>query len=300
MELNQFYTLAVNILIIIAFVLPVRFILAKYLGVDAKQELDKTDNAAFGVSIAGGALGLILMLTGVMSGESMAVISEEIMSLIVYGILGYAMMIAGVLIQDKLVIRGVSLAKEIRSGNMAAAIVVATNMAIVGLIAKKTITWIDSDGLDGIVPVLVVFAVSQLVLAMVVIIRSVIYSMRNAKNSEKGIDAASTWQQAIESGNTAIAIRYAGQLLATGIVVSATSMVIDGADLTLAAIALSWLGTALGLTILVWLGYRIFLPIVLFKVNVVEEVDHQNNIGVAAVEAALFVGLAFMATAYIA
>jgi uncharacterized membrane protein YjfL (UPF0719 family) len=209
-------------------------------------------------------------------------------------------MIAGVLIQDKLVIRGVSLAKEIRSGNMAAAIVVATNMAIVGLIAKKTITWIDSDGLDGIVPVLVVFAVSQLVLAMVVIIRSVIYSMRNAKNSEKGIDAASTWQQAIESGNTAIAIRYAGQLLATGIVVSATSMVIDGADLTLAAIALSWLGTALGLTILVWLGYRIFLPIVLFKVNVVEEVDHQNNIGVAAVEAALFVGLAFMATAYIA
>jgi uncharacterized membrane protein YjfL (UPF0719 family) len=124
--------------------------------------------------------------------------------------------------------------------------------------------------------------------------------MRNAKNSEKGIDAASTWQQAIESGNTAIAIRYAGQLLATGIVVSATSMVIDGADLTLAAIALSWLGTALGLTILVWLGYRIFLPIVLFKVNVVEEVDHQNNIGVAAVEAALFVGLAFMATAYIA
>jgi inner membrane protein involved in colicin E2 resistance len=38
----------------------------------------------------------------------------------------------------------------------------------------------------------------------------------------------------------------------------------------------------------------------LFKVNVVEEVDHQNNIGVAAVEAALFVGLAFMATAYIA
>ncbi|MBL4673550.1 MAG: DUF350 domain-containing protein [Arenicella sp.] len=300
MELNQFYTLAVNILIIIAFVLPVRFILAKYLGVNAKQELDKSDNAAFGVSIAGGALGLILMLTGVMSGESMAVISEEIMSLIVYGILGYAMMMAGVLIQDKLVIRGVSLAKEISNGNMAAAIVVATNMAIVGLIAKKTITWIDSDGLDGIVPILVVFAVSQLVLAVVVIIRSAIYSMRNAKNSEKGFDVASTWPQAIASGNTAIALRYAGQLLATGIVISATSVVVDGDSSTLAAIALTWLGTALGLTILVWVGYRIFLPIVLFKVNVVEEVDHQNNIGVAAVEAALFVGLAFMATAYIA
>lgn len=300
MELNQFYTLGTNILIILAFVLPVRFILAKYLGVNAKSELDKTDNAAFGVAIAGGALGLILMLTGVMSGESMAVISEEIMSLIVYGILGYVMMIAGVLIQDKCVIRGISLAQEIRNGNMAAAIVVATNMTIVGLVAKKTITWVDSDGLDGIVPILVVFAVSQLVLAVVVIIRSVIYSMRNSKNSEKGVSVANTWQQAIKSGNTAIAIRYAGQLIATGIVISATSIAIDGETSTLAAIALSWLATALGLTILVWIGYRIFLPLVLFKVNVVEEVDHQNNIGVAAVEASLFIGLAFMATAYIA
>ena len=300
MELSQFYTLAVNILVIIAFVLPVRFMLAKYLAVDAKSELDKTDNAAFGVAIAGGTLGLILMLTGVMSGEPMAVISEEVMSLVVYGALGYAMMIVGVLVQDKIVIRGISLAQEIRNGNMAAAIVVASNMAIVGLIAKKTITWVDSDGLDGIVPILVVFAVSQLVLAVVVVIRSTVYSMRNAKNSDKDLGAPSSWQQAIKSGNTAIALRYAGQLIATGIVISATSIFIDGEALTFGAIALSWLGMALGLTLLVWVGYRIFLPLILFKVKVVEEVDHQNNLGVAAVEAALFVGLAFMATAYIA
>lgn len=297
MDFNQFYTLGINVLIIIAFVLPVRFVLAKYLGVDAKSELDKTDNAAFGVAIGGGVLGLILMLTGVMSGEPMAVISEEILSLVVYGVLGSLLMIAGVLIQDKLVIRGISLAEEIRNGNMAAGIVVAANMAVIGLIAKKTITWVDSDGLDGIIPILLVFAVSQVVLAGVALIRSVVYSTRNSKNAEKGINAATTWQLALKSGNTAIALRYAGQLIATGIVISATSLVVD--EPSLVAIAITWLITALGLTILVWVGYRIFLPMILFKVNVVEEVDHQKNLGVAAVEAALFIGLAFMATAYI-
>ncbi|MFT5611932.1 MAG: hypothetical protein ACI9LU_002440, partial [Polaribacter sp.] len=38
----------------------------------------------------------------------------------------------------------------------------------------------------------------------------------------------------------------------------------------------------------------------LFGINVVEEVDQQGNVGVAAVEAVLFIGVAFMVTAYFA
>lgn len=297
MELNQILTLAVNVLIVMAFVLPIRFVLAKHLGVDAKSELDRSDNAAFGVAIGGGVLGLVLMLTGVMSGEPMAVISEEILSLLVYGVLGSVLMIIGVLIQDKIVIRDISLAEEIRKGNMAAALIVAVNMAVVGLIAKKTITWVDSDGFDGILPIVVVFMASQVVLALVAYIRMGIYRARNSKNGEKKVDAATSWQGAIRSGNTAIALRYVGQLVATGIVISATSLVVDGD--TLAEIALFWGGTAITLSLAVWVGYRLFLPLILFKVNVVEEVDQQRNVGVAAVEAALFIGLAFMASAYI-
>jgi len=37
----------------------------------------------------------------------------------------------------------------------------------------------------------------------------------------------------------------------------------------------------------------------LYKVDVVQEVDQQQNIGVAAVEAALFISLAFMVLAYL-
>ena len=126
-----------------------------------------------------------------------------------------------------------------------------------------------------------------------------VYSSRNAKNYEKGITAPKTWQGALVSGNTAVALRYVGQLVATGIVVSATSLVVDG-DAHLAAIALRWSATALTLTLAIWIGYRLFLPLVLFRVNVAEEVDHQRNLGVAAVEAAFLIGLALMASSYIA
>ncbi|NQY51879.1 MAG: DUF350 domain-containing protein [Piscirickettsiaceae bacterium] len=297
-SLDIFYTFAITILIVMSFVVPIRFMLAKHLGVDAKSELDKTNNAAFGVAIGGGVLGFILMLTGVMSGDQMAVISEEIMSLIVYGLLGSVLMIFGVLIQDKLVIRDISLSKEIGRGNMAAAFVVAANMAVVGLIAKKTITWIDSDGLDGILSIITVFALSQFILALVAFIRMAVYSMRNSKNNEKKISAAETWQGALSAGNTAVALRYVGQLVATGIVISVTSVVVD-VDASLEAIAIRWGATSIFLTLTVWMGYRLFLPLILFRIDIVREVDHRGNLGVATIEAALLIGLAFMVSAYI-
>jgi len=177
MDLNQIYTLAVNVIIVMAFVLPIRFILAKHLGVDAKSELDRSDNAAFGVAVGGGVLGFF----------------------------GSILMIAGVLIQDRIVIRGISLASEISKGNMAAAFIVAINMAVVGLVVKNAITWTDGDGLDGLLPVLVVFIASQVVLALVAFLRMTVYKLRNSKNTDNGV--ANSWQGAIAAKNTAIAWR---------------------------------------------------------------------------------------------
>lgn len=297
-SLNVFYTVIVTTVIVMFFVIPIRFVLARYLGVDAKSELDKTNNAAFGVYIGGGVLGFILMLTGVMSGDRMAVISEEIMSLAVYGLFGSILMIFGVLIQDRLIIRDISLSEEIGKGNMAAAFVVAANMTIVGLIAKKTITWINSDGFDGMLSIITVFALSQVILAFVALIRMAVYSMRNSKNNEKNISVAETWQGALSAGNTAVALRYVGQLVATGIVISVTSVVVD-VDASLEVIAIRWSTTSIFLTLAVWMGYRLFLPLILFKIDIVQEVDHRGNLGVATIEAALLIGLAFVVSAYI-
>jgi len=299
MDINQLITLVINVLVCLLFVVPVRYALAKHIGVDAKSELDTQDNFAFGVSIAGGVIGLVFMLTGVMSGDPLDSYFGEITSLLMYGILGSLLLIVGVLIQDKIVIRDINLAEEIKKGNLSAAIVVAVNMAMVGLVAKKTLTWIDSEGAAGLFPVLVVFVASQVLLAGVAILRMNIYKKRNQANAGRGIKAAVSWHGAIKDGNVAIALRYAGQLIATGIAIAATSLLVDGEDLTLFGSLMSWLFYSFGLAIIIWLAYRIFLPLVLFKVDVTQEVDHQQNIGVAAVESALFISIAFMVLAYV-
>ncbi|GAA6138254.1 DUF350 domain-containing protein [Arenicella sp. 4NH20-0111] len=299
MNIDQIITLLINIVVCLLFVVPVRFALAKHLGVDAKHELDSKDNFAFGVSIAGGVLGLIFMLTGVQSGDPLPSHVTEIISLLMYGLLGSLLLIAGVLIQDKLVIRDVELATEIKNGNMSAAIIVAANMAVVGLVAKKTLSWVDSEQLDGLIPVIAVFVISQVVLAAVAGLRMGVYRSRNRRNSTNGIDAADTWQGAIKAGNVAIALRYAGQLIATGIAITITSALVDSESMGLYESVGYWAFYAFGLAGVIWGAYRLFLPLVLYKVNVVEEVDHQANVGVAAVEAALMISLAFMVLAYL-
>jgi len=297
MTIDQIITLVINIGICLLFVVPVRFALAKYLGVNAKHELDTKDNFAFGVGIAGGVIGLVFMLTGVQSGEALATHLDEVISLLIYGALGSVLLVAGVLIQDKLVIRQVDLAEQIRAGNMSAAIVVATNMAVIGLVAKKSLTWVDSDGLAGILPVVAVFVVSQILLAAVALLRMAVYRSRNKNNANP--DVASSWQGAVAAGNVAIALRYAGQLIATGVAIATTSILVDAEAFYLYAAIMYWAIYAFGLAAVIWVGYRLFLPLVLFKVNVVEEVDEQRNVGVAAVEAALFISLAFMTLAYL-
>ena len=216
-----------------------------------------------------------------------------------YGVLGSALLIVGVWVQDKVVIRGINLAQEIKSGNISAAIVVAANMAMVGLVAKKTMTWVDSDGFAGLLPVLAVFIVSQLLLASIAILRMNVYKMRNQANASKGIDVPTSWVASIKDGNIAVALRYAGQLIATGIAIAATSLLVDGEDLSLIGSIMTWALYSFGLTLAIWLAYRITVPLVLFKVNIVEEVDQQKNVGVAMVEVALFISLAFLVKAYV-
>jgi len=44
--------------------------------------------------------------------------------------------------------------------------------------------------------------------------------------------------------------------------------------------------------LVVWVLYRVILPVVLSRIDTVEEVDRQGNIGIALIEAAIFVGVA--------
>jgi uncharacterized membrane protein YjfL (UPF0719 family) len=297
MSFYEIIILIINVSVAVLFVASLRYLIAFMVGVHAKDELDKKDNVAFGVVAAGAILGMMLMLTGVMSGEGLSTIFHEFGSLFLYGIVGTVLLVLGVLIQDLLVMRDISLSKNIKSENIAAGIVVAANMIAIGWLAKKTITWLDTEGLDGVVPLIVVFILSQVVLAGVAFFRMKVYSNRHQNSTNE--DIPKTWQAAIVNGNIALAIRYAGQIIATAIAIAGTTFLILDDGQSLMTIIPMWLFTSVVLAITVWLFYKLIIFIVLKNVNLVEEVDNQNNIGVAAIEAAIFIGISVVMLGYI-
>ncbi len=283
--------IVINLLLALAALIGLRYGMSAFIGVHAKDELDKKDNFAFGIAIAGGVLALMLIMSGAISGTAQASLAKEALNVSIYGVLGIVLLKTGYLVQDKAILRGICTSDEIRKGNLAAAIVVGINLVAIGLIIRTSIVWVEDESFYGLIPVLLVFIASQIILAAVTLIRTFVYAKRNPGD---------TWQGAIQNRSIAVAIRFAGQLLATSLALSSVAYLVNYSSERLLETALAWLGMGFAVMLGIWIIYRIAFPIVLTKVNIVEEVDKQQNVGVAMVEAAIFIGIAALFKGFLA
>lgn len=272
----------INMALAIAALLALRFGMAALVGVHVKDELDQKDNVAFGLTIAGGCLSLLLIMAGAITGDSKATLLFEALSVLAYGALGLLLLKIGLLILDNIVLRDLSVKEQIKSGNISLGIVVAAKLVSIGIIIRGAITWSEDDSIYVLAPIFIVFFVSQIALAVVTIIRSKVYASRHN---------GASWQQALVQGNPALAMRYAGQLLGTALTLSAIGNLVTYSSSFLLETALYWAAYSLGALIIIWASYRLILPILLTGINIVEEVDEQQNMGVAAIEASIFIGI---------
>ena len=280
--------LLIDLIIAVMMIAGLRFIAGWVGKVSSTEELASRDNYAFGIVIAGGTLALAVMLTGAVSGEPGATLLAEIVSVVAYGILGVILIVVGRLVQDKLVLPGVDIKAEIAAGNLSTALVNVANTLALGLVLRAVMLWVESDTWDGLVIVLVTFVITQLLLAIVTKYRLLVYSRRHA---------GASLQEAFAAGNVALAIRFMGHILGVALALTAASGVVayDRSNLLL-AVGL-WAGVTILFSLLVSLLSVVARSVILWGVNVVEEVDEQGNIGVAAIEAAVYIsiGLFFQA-----
>ena len=232
----------------------------------------------------------MLIMSGAISGEAHGSLLYEAINVLMYGVLGIVLLKFGYFVQDKWLLRRVALSEHVKNGNFAAGIVTAANLVSVAIIIKGSVKWIEDEGVPGLVPVVAVFIASQLILALVTALRIKIYSMRNDGGS---------WQQSIAHGNSALATRFAGQLLATAIAVTAAGNLINYSSALLYEMSLAWLAVSAGIMVVVWLIYKLMVPIILAKTDIVQEVDVEKNIGIAAIEASIFVGIASLITSFL-
>jgi len=282
--------IALDLVIAIAAISVLRIGAGILFGVDTTDELAGKDNVAFGLSLAGGVIAVALILAGAGSGVAADSWGEEAVLMLTYGVVGVVLLKLGLLINDAVMFNAFSLRLAIRKHNLAAGLVQSSNLVALGLLIHGAVGWVIGSGWEAFASMISVFFLAQLVVLAVTRYRSAIYSKRNAGGS---------WQGAIEGGNTALATRYAGHLIGIALACSsAGGMVVYLHGLAWETFAL-WLGYALLFAALLTIFASIVRIIILRGIDVVEEVDRQKNVGVAAIEAAIFVGIGLIMKAVI-
>lgn len=259
--------------------------------VSSTEELSEKDNVAFSLVFAGGVLALSIVMTGAISGEAGSNLFYEIVLVLSYGLLGIVLMMLTRKVFDGFTLPEINVHDQIMKGNHAVAIADVGNLLATAIIVRAVMVWIDDTSLFGLIAVVIGFIVSQIVLILVTKYRMGVYASRHSGNS---------LQSALESGNKAIAIRYAGHKIGVALAVTAASGFVAYNDERIIAACLSWGMLSVVLTVVLSalaIGAR---HIILAKINVVEEVDEQQNLGIGFIEAMIYVAIGLLLSSLIA
>lgn len=283
--------LAIDITIAILLLGAMRFLLGLSSQVNSTEELAHKDNFAFGVSVAGSILALGIVLTGAITGENAPSYAIEIIGMLAYGTYGLVLIKVGRVIQDRVALQHLNKTALIKEQNLTIGIIDAAGAIATAIIIRAVLLWVDGLSLSTFIAITSGFIVAQAMLVLVTRIREKKY----AKNNQEDC-----LQEALSNGQLALAIRYSGQVISTALAVTAASHFLIYSPENLVSNLLGWLVFGIIMTLLVALLTSFAKRIVLWGINLVEEVDQQHNIGVASIEMATSIAIALILTALMA
>lgn len=283
--------LAIDISIAIFLLGTMRFLSGVSAKVNSTEELAKQDNFAFGISVAGSILALGIVLTGAITGEAASSYAVEAIGMLAYGGYGLILIKVGRIIHDKVALQHLNKTALIIEKNLSIGIIDAAGAIATAIIIRAVLLWVDGLDISTFIAITSGFFVAQLVLVMVTRLREKQY----AKNNQQDC-----LQEALTNGQTALAIRYSGQVISTALAVTGASHFLVYSPETLVINLLGWLVIGVIMTLLVALLTALAKRIVLWGINLVEEVDQQDNIGVASIEMAISIAIALILSALMA
>ena len=283
--------LAIDLIIAIILLGTMRFVSGLSAKVNTTHELAKEDNFAFGISVAGSVAALGIVLTGAITGENATSYAVEAIGMLAYGTFGLILIKIGRIFHDRLALNQLDKNALIKEKNLSIGLVDAAGAIATAIIIRAVLLWVDGLDLSTFIAITSGFLVSQAILVVVTRLKERQYAKNNQNDS---------LQEALSQGQLALAIRYSGQMISTALAVTAASYFLTYSPDTLVINLLGWLIFGLVMTVLVALLTSIAKRIILWGINLVEEVDQQHNIGVASIEMAISISIALILTALMA
>ncbi len=242
--------------------------------VDTKDELAKKDNFAYGISMAGGVAAMGIALSGAITGELAGSYAVELMGMLIYGVAALIMIKAGRYIHDKFALPDFHKHQQILQRNTSVGIVDAASVIATAIVVRAALIWVEGMDLSTFIALASAWIVSQIML--VIITR--LFEWQYARNS--GV----SFQATLEEGQIALAIRYCGYLISTAMSVTAASYFISYDPQNVWVGITQWAVMSVILMISLTLLTMLAKLIVLWGINRREEVEDQQNVGIATIE----------------
>ncbi|MBF0425359.1 MAG: DUF350 domain-containing protein [Magnetococcales bacterium] len=277
--------LIVDLVVAVLLMAVLRFAAGYISHVSSREKLASRDNPAFGVSLAGAVGAVALMMSGAIAGDSGYSLINEMLLVGAYGIIGIFLLAAARFIFDRFTLPGIAIGEEIMRGNLAAALADAGNFLATAIIVRAVLVWVDSNSRAGFFAVLIGYLVSQIILTLATELRVLFYTRQHL-----GVGL----ETALKEGNTATALCFVGHRLGIALAVTAASGFVPFHNDLLWARVLVWGGVAIMLLMVLPLLARLARKAILMGIDVVDEVDHRRNLGVAAIEAAIYMGVGIL------
>lgn len=277
--------LAIDIVIAIALLSTMRFVSGITAKVNTTDELSKEDNFAFGISVAGSIAALGIVLSGAITGQAAPSYSMEAIGMSAYGLFGLLLIKVGRYLHDRFALNKLDKVAQIKAKNITVGIVDAASVIATAIIIRAVLIWVDGLDVYTFIAITSGFVVSQAILVIVTRMRERNY----AKNNQ-----ADSFQDALAEGQIALALRYSGQVISTAMAVTAASYFLSYSPETIVGNLVGWFTIGVVMTLLVSILAYIAKRIVLLGINMVEEVDQQHNVGVASIEMAISIAIAFI------
>ena len=122
--------------------------------------------------------------------------------------------------------------------------------------------------------------------------------LREKRYAKRNQDAS--MQQALTQGQTALALRHSGYMIAMALSFNAASHFIVYDPTAYVTNIIGWCVFSLIMLVVLSLLIALVKKLVLAGINLAEEVEKQHNIGIAAVEMAISIAVALILTALMA
>ena len=253
--------------------------------VSVSDELGVKDNFAFGISVAGGMLSLCLVLSSVVGRHVGQGYEQAAIGMVLFGIIGIFLVKVGRFAHDKIVLDAVDTQHKVSDRNVSVALVDAASLVSSAIILRSIMVWVDGSDVNAMIAIVTGFLVVLTILLIMTRIYEMRYAMQNQNHS---------FQSALDTGQLALAVQHAGNLLGTAIVVSSAGALLSYSPQGYVSNVTGWLITSVLLSLLLWVLMAFGKRTILNGINYQKEVDEQHNVGVAAVELTLSIGLALI------